>query len=304
MDAREALLRSDLISGRHPAALPDLHARRVRLGQLRRGARAAAPGRAQPAARGAHDDPGGVGERPGDGPGEAGVLPVPRQPDGAVGRPGVASRSPTARSSARCWTATGCGPAAGGAPTTGSWCSAARRACSTSTRPRWSRKGRLQPGRMFLVDTAAGRIVDDDEIKAELAAAAAVRRLAARRADATSPTCPPASTSSTPTTRCSAASRPSATPRRSCKILLAPMARSRRRAARLDGHGHPDRAAVHPAAAALRLLPPALRAGHQPAAGRDPGGAGHQPVRRRSGRRATCSTRARRAAARSCCRTR
>jgi glutamate synthase (NADPH/NADH) large chain len=31
-------------------------------------------------------------------------------------------------------------------------------------------KGRLQPGRMFLVDTAAGRIVEDDEIKAELAA--------------------------------------------------------------------------------------------------------------------------------------
>ena len=32
------------------------------------------------------------------------------------------------------------------------------------------RKGRLEPGRMFLVDTAAGRIVDDAEIKAELAA--------------------------------------------------------------------------------------------------------------------------------------
>ncbi len=32
------------------------------------------------------------------------------------------------------------------------------------------RKGRLQPGRMFLVDTAQGRIVDDTEIKAELAA--------------------------------------------------------------------------------------------------------------------------------------
>ncbi|MGH9089535.1 MAG: glutamate synthase central domain-containing protein, partial [Acidimicrobiales bacterium] len=31
------------------------------------------------------------------------------------------------------------------------------------------RKGRLQPGRMFLVDTAQGRIVDDDEIKGELA---------------------------------------------------------------------------------------------------------------------------------------
>jgi glutamate synthase (NADPH/NADH) large chain len=32
------------------------------------------------------------------------------------------------------------------------------------------RKGRLQPGRMFLVDTTQGRIVGDDEIKAELAA--------------------------------------------------------------------------------------------------------------------------------------
>ena len=33
------------------------------------------------------------------------------------------------------------------------------------------RKGRLQPGRMFLVDTVAGRIIEDDEIKAEIAAA-------------------------------------------------------------------------------------------------------------------------------------
>jgi glutamate synthase (NADPH) large chain len=33
-------------------------------------------------------------------------------------------------------------------------------------------KGRLQPGKMFLVDTAAGRIIEDDEIKADLAGAA------------------------------------------------------------------------------------------------------------------------------------
>ncbi|MBC7298381.1 MAG: glutamate synthase subunit alpha, partial [Demequina sp.] len=32
------------------------------------------------------------------------------------------------------------------------------------------RKGRLQPGRMLLVDTAAGRIVEDDEVKSALAA--------------------------------------------------------------------------------------------------------------------------------------
>ncbi|MFC4532895.1 glutamate synthase large subunit [Sphaerisporangium dianthi] len=33
------------------------------------------------------------------------------------------------------------------------------------------RKGRLQPGKMFLVDTSRGMIIEDDEIKAELAAA-------------------------------------------------------------------------------------------------------------------------------------
>ena len=33
------------------------------------------------------------------------------------------------------------------------------------------RKGRLRPGKMFLVDTVEGRIVEDDEIKAQLAAA-------------------------------------------------------------------------------------------------------------------------------------
>src|SRR6185437_8318211 len=32
------------------------------------------------------------------------------------------------------------------------------------------RKGRLQPGKMFLVDTVRGQIVDDEQIKAELAA--------------------------------------------------------------------------------------------------------------------------------------
>ncbi|PPF61264.1 glutamate synthase large subunit [Clavibacter michiganensis] len=34
------------------------------------------------------------------------------------------------------------------------------------------RKGRLRPGKMFLVDTEAGRIIEDDEIKSELAASA------------------------------------------------------------------------------------------------------------------------------------
>jgi glutamate synthase (NADPH) large chain len=37
------------------------------------------------------------------------------------------------------------------------------------------RKGRLRPGRMFLVDTEAGRIIEDDEIKSQLAAEAPYR---------------------------------------------------------------------------------------------------------------------------------
>ena len=32
------------------------------------------------------------------------------------------------------------------------------------------KKGRLRPGRMFLIDTSQGRIIDDEEIKAQLAA--------------------------------------------------------------------------------------------------------------------------------------
>src|SRR6185312_8052913 len=45
----------------------------------------------------------------------------------------------------------------------------------------------------------------------------------------------------------------------------------RRRAGRVDGHGHAHRGAVRPAAADLRLLHAAVRPGHQPAAGRDQG---------------------------------
>ncbi len=76
------------------------------------------------------------------------------------------------------------------------------------------RKGRLQPGRMFLVDTAERRIVEDDEIKAKLAAEHPYED-GWTPARSSSRTCPSASTSSTPTPRSPAASRPSATPRKS-----------------------------------------------------------------------------------------
>ena len=91
MRAREALINTDVF-GSGEASRQDrsgLHTGRVGHRAFRRGARTAAPRRAQPAARRADDDSRGVGAQPVDGSGAAGVLPVPRVADGAVGRPGV-----------------------------------------------------------------------------------------------------------------------------------------------------------------------------------------------------------------------
>ena len=89
MRARESQLVSDLIPGDLERLFPICTPGRERLGELRRGPRTAAPRRAVAAARGADDDPGGVGEQPDDGPGPAGVLRVPLHADGALGRPGL-----------------------------------------------------------------------------------------------------------------------------------------------------------------------------------------------------------------------
>ena len=45
------------------------------------------------------------------------------------------------------------------------------------------RKGRLQPGKMFLVDTVEGRIISDKEIKQRLAIAPTLRAVAERKSD-------------------------------------------------------------------------------------------------------------------------
>ena len=135
-------------------------------------------------------------------------------------------------------------------------------------------KGRLQPGRMFLIDTNLGRIVGDDEIKEALAAqqpygewlhAGLVHlddlpgaRLphAAARVGGEAPA------------GVRLHHRGAEDPRRADGA-------HRRRADRLDGHRHARRGAVGPVAPAVRLLPAALRAGHQPAARRHPRGARH-----------------------------
>ena len=83
---------------RRPGAGPaDLHPRRQRHRRLRRGARTAHPQRLLDGRGRADDDPRAVGAPRRDGPRAQGLLPVPRHPHGALGRPPPPSPSPTAR---------------------------------------------------------------------------------------------------------------------------------------------------------------------------------------------------------------
>ena len=136
-------------------------------------------------------------------------------------------------------------------------------------------KERLQPGRMFLVDTEQGRIIADEEIKRELATAAAVRRVAGGRTWSRSKISPPAPLLPPPDHETVLhRQRTFGYTQEDLRILLAPMAAERRRGDRLDGHRHAAGGAVGPAAAAVQLFQAAVCAGHQSAARCDPRGAG------------------------------
>ncbi len=86
-------------------------------------------------------------------------------------------------------------------------------------------KGRLQPGKMLLVDTVAGphRLRRRDQARARLAPA--LRRMARARTRSRSTSCPSRRACMAPTTPpSSAASAPSATPMKTSALLMAPMA--------------------------------------------------------------------------------
>ena len=166
------------------------------------------------------------------------------------------------------------------------------------------RKGRLQPGRMFLVDTVAG---PDHRGRRD-------QGRAGRPGARTRTGCAPGivhleelpEREHVVHTSKSVARRQQTFgyTEEELRILLTPMARNGAGGARLDGHRHPDRRAVGPAAAALRLLHPALRPGDQPAAGRDPRGDRHLAGQPHRPRGQPAGGRPRRTAARSCCRSR
>ena len=76
-------------------------------------------------------------------------------------------------------------------------------------------KWRLQPGKMLLVDLDEGRLIPDEELKATLAAQPSLQGVARAHADrARGAAAGRRRPRRSPTWRCSIASRPSATPRR------------------------------------------------------------------------------------------
>ena len=192
MRAREALLATSLIEGDLSRDLPDLHARRQRLGQLRRGARAAAPRRALAAPRRADDDPRGVGEPRAHGPRRGGpsTTTTPRSWSRGTARPPSAFTDGTVVGAVL--DRNGLRPSRYWVTDDGLVVLASEVGVLDIAPERVVRKGRLQPGRMFLVDTAKGRLVEDEEIKAELAAEHPYERVAGRPTRSASTSCPPA----------------------------------------------------------------------------------------------------------------
>ena len=78
------------------------------------------------------------------------------------------------------------------------------------------RKGRLQPGRMFLVDTINGRVIEDDEIQRRSWPLNTHTRSGSTPGCCILKICPTVNTSFTPTLRCCAVSRHSDTRKKSC----------------------------------------------------------------------------------------
>ena len=248
-------------------------ARRQRHRDLRQRARVPGDGGTLAAARGADDDPGAVVRQPGDGSGGARVLRIPLVADGTVGRSGVdhLHRRPADRRRARSQRPA---PVAllhhQGRP---------RDHGVGSRRPRHPRREHRRQGSPAPGQDAADRYRRGPHHQRRRDQADAGRRASVRRVAAPAPRRhrEPADRA-----RRASGSPDRAPPPAGVRLHAGRPARAadadgaeRRRADRLDGHRHRARGAVEQAAAALRLLQAALRAGHQSAARCDSRRAGH-----------------------------
>jgi len=113
------------------------------------------------------------------------------------------------------------------------------------------RKGWLQPGRVFLADTASGRLVEDEDVKAALAAEHPYENWLHvgllhldDLPDRTRPETPEIGDLMT-------RQRVHGYTEEELRVILAPMARNGGRADRVDGHRHPGGRALGPPAAIL-----------------------------------------------------
>ena len=138
-------------------------------------------------------------------------------------------------------------------------------------------KWRLQPGKMLLVDLEQGRLIPDDEIKADLAKSHPYSDWL-HRTQIVLEELPDAPTkgmrSNLPLLDRQQAFGYS---QEDLTILMTPMAATGEEASRLDGQRHADLGAVGPAEAAVHVLQAELRAGDEPADRSDPRGARHEP---------------------------
>ena len=154
------------------------------------------------------------------------------------------------------------------------------------------RKGRLQPGKLFLVDLDRGRIVGDEEIKREVATR---RRYAEWCRAGGRPLLRPARTGAARAADRVVAPAPARLRLHAGRHEGDPRAArtERRGGGRLDGQRLSARRALRPQAASLLVLQATLRPGDEPAGGLDPRGGrdecagerrlGAEPARRDAG---------------------
>ena len=163
------------------------------------------------------------------------------------------------------------------------------------------RKGRLQPGRIFFVDLEQGRIIEDEEIKADLVARRPYRTwVETNRVKLGDLPRAEVDHHPNPETRFLRQQVFGYTSE-DLRILIAPMIRDGKEAVGLDGRGRGAGVPVRPSAAALPLLQAALRAGDEPGDRLDPRAPrdvallharrGAQPARRDAGARAAAAAR-------------
>jgi glutamate synthase (NADPH) large chain len=124
-------------------------------------------------------------------------------------------------------------------------------------------KGRLQPGKMFLVDTVEGRIVPDKEIKHRLASRQPYAQWLKDNQITIDQLPKPSRMHHPDAETLLRRQRAFGYSDEDLRMILGPMAFEGRGAGRLHGDGYAARLSLRPAAIAVQLLQAALRAGHE-----------------------------------------